>query len=309
MRPFFKKLPTFYAGATGRRIRGLKATKTAAKDAFILADYLMSCPSANQYGLYVLEPEVVPVHIPLTATEFEAALAALEDVEFAFYDAETRWVWVKEMAAYQLGAPLKPQDNLVASVKRWYASGPKNPFLGDFYDRYAHDLCLAQHTERSGPPVERRDGRGSRRGSIEPPSLSLSPSPSPVLEGGVGETEFELSPMPAARPRPVRVQSWRDAAWETFWNTYPKKSEHKRGYSMFVKLAKTPELATEIQAGLERLLPHFDYSEDMRWIPAPHKWLERERWKDEPANIPVLSQRTQTTAKAVAAAARRGAPR
>jgi hypothetical protein len=302
MRQFFKKLPTLYAGTTGRQIRQLKGTKTLAKDAFILADYLMACPAANQYGLYILEPEIVTVHLPLTVPEFETAVAALEELDFARYDEPTRWVWVKEMAAYQLGAPLKPQDNQVASVKRWYAAAPKNPFLGVFFDRYAEDLCLAMHTERGGPPVARRGEMSARRELELVPPPAPEPTPAPVVD-------FTLSAPSTTKPPRPKVQSWREVAFEQFWDRYPKKTEHKRGFQAFSKVAKTPELAAEIQAGLERLLPDFDFSEGGKWIPAPHKWLERERWRDEPSNIPIVSQRTQTTAKAVAAAARRGAPR
>src|SRR5690606_3259370 len=86
--------------------------------------------------------------------------------------------------------------------------------------------------------------------------------------------------------------------FEHFWHAYPKKTERRRAFEAFTKAVKTPEQAAEVQAGLERLLPYFDYSEGGRWIPAPYKWLERERWHDEVTAVPPRTSRTQPTMRA-----------
>lgn len=310
MRQFAKMKATFYTGGTGRALRGLKS-KAMAKDAMLLAHYLVVGPSANQFGLYQLETELATVHLPLTAAEVLAAMAELERQDFCRYDAATRWVWVIEMAGHQLDAPLKTQDNVVRSIKRWYETSPKNPWLGPFFDRYEFDLCLSVENERSGSAVPRRDDKPLRRGSegaSEPPVSVQSLSHSGEVVGGAGGEgeEFSLS---GELPRPALPKPWRQEFFDRFMALYPKQVERRRTAEVFAKVAKSPEVAAEILEGLERLRPHFDYRESGRFIMAPFRWLENERWKDEPPAMPHMSTRTETTARAVARAAQRGAPR
>ena len=88
--------PAIWNGKTGRAItrRG--------KDARIVADYLVTCPHANLIGLFYCAIPTIAYETGLTVDEVSLALAALEELNFAFYDAEAEVVWVLTMARYQL---------------------------------------------------------------------------------------------------------------------------------------------------------------------------------------------------------------
>jgi hypothetical protein len=315
-RAFAKLKSTLYTGGTGRAMRLLP--KGAAKDVMILAPYLIVGPTANQYGLYQVDVETVALHLPMTLAEAKAAFSHLEALEFSFYDFDSRWIWVKEMAAQQLDAPLKAVDNLVKPIKRWYQTCPKNPWLGPFYDRYVSDLCLDTDNDRTGGPVQRRDEmvslgttsaflvnqvqpKGLYEGALGAPiSSPLLSTPDLLGEGVQGENP----------PRRVngKPMTWQQSTFKRFWLLYPKQVDQKNAFAMWAKRVKTQDQAEHVLARLALLAPHFNYERGMRFVPKPENWIDRERWTDEVPTLPDMNDRTTSTAKAVASAAQRGAP-
>jgi hypothetical protein len=105
----------FWTGSTAREMRSLPNHK----DVRILASYLITGPGANAYGLYPLSREMARIETGLDDNELYAAFVALAELDFAHYDGATGWLWVVEMAAQQLGAPLKPTDFNITKANRW----------------------------------------------------------------------------------------------------------------------------------------------------------------------------------------------
>jgi hypothetical protein len=149
--------PGFWGGETGRRIAELGGAS-----AQLVALYLTANPAATMLGLYPLEPIVMRAQIgTLTPGAIVTAIEALEQAQFATFDAGTNHVWVHEMAKFRLGLhlkPLKADDNRVTHVRRMYAGLRPNPFLGDFFKRYRKELHLTLRRDFDGARKALRRG-------------------------------------------------------------------------------------------------------------------------------------------------------
>jgi len=138
MRNYSKVAPTFWTGATGRAIR------KKGQDATVLALYLITNPHANMYGLYYLPLSLIAHETGIPLEGASKGLRSLFEEAFCLYDEVSEWVFVVEMAKYQIldGTSLKPHDHRVKGINKDYESFPNNPFLRDFYDRYKDDFHL-----------------------------------------------------------------------------------------------------------------------------------------------------------------------
>lgn len=130
VRAYGKVTPRFWTGPTGRRIRA------AGPEAQVVALYLLTGPHANMLGLYYLPLPYVGHETGLGPDAVARALAALVAGGFCRYDPETEFVWVMEMARYQVGDALSPRDKRVAGVARALARLPQNPFKAAFLEQY-----------------------------------------------------------------------------------------------------------------------------------------------------------------------------
>src|SRR5690242_17526110 len=140
MRCFSTIRSQFWSGTTG------KAITIAGKDTRILATYLLTCEHANMLGLYRLPLLYVAEETGLKRKEVTAAFESLKAIGFAYYDEGAEFVWIVEMARFQLGLlpgePIKEGDKRRHAVAKLYKQLSTNPFLGAFYDRYADILSL-----------------------------------------------------------------------------------------------------------------------------------------------------------------------
>jgi hypothetical protein len=130
MRDYAKISPQFWIGNTGREIKKLGL------EAQLIALYLLTCPHSTMIGVYYL-PITFIVHetgIPLQGAS--KTLQSLCEVGFCTYDAEVEYVWVHEMAFYQVGGQLKPGDNRVKGINDDYQSLPELSFLVAFFNKY-----------------------------------------------------------------------------------------------------------------------------------------------------------------------------
>ena len=149
MREYGVVSPKFWIGSTGRALRGDQAAQ-------LIAAYLITSPHANMLGLYYL-PLTVIAHE--TGSPFKGASKALRrvcEVGFASYDWSSEYVWVPEMARFQIGESLKAGDKRISGVIRELKSLANVPYSQDFWDKY--------HERFSLPLID-----GLRRG-IEAPS-------------------------------------------------------------------------------------------------------------------------------------------
>jgi hypothetical protein len=157
--------PLFWTGNTGKLLR-------TDRDAQVVAIYLMTSPHSHQTGLYYL-PKMYLAHE--TGIPLEGACKALERLaedSFCVYDDASEWIWVREMAAWQIGTGLKPLDKRCEGVHKYLESVPKLPFLGEFVERYEDDFHLATTpTPSKGPPEGHsliRTGQEQDKGALPP---------------------------------------------------------------------------------------------------------------------------------------------
>ena len=84
------------------------------------------------------------------------ALEALKELDFCFYDFESEFVFVKEMARYQIAEKLKPSDNQVKGIRKLVENMPK-PMRARFIERYNKDFSLGfdeEIEEKPASPLE-----------------------------------------------------------------------------------------------------------------------------------------------------------
>lgn len=135
MRPYATVSPLFWTGATGKRLR-----KNA--DAQRVALYLMTSPHAHQSGLYYLPLMYLCHEVGIDEEGAKKALEWLSSESFCEYDQESEWIWVCEMAAWQIGTELTAQDKRCKGVQQFLQTVPSLPFVQRFIERYAEDYHL-----------------------------------------------------------------------------------------------------------------------------------------------------------------------
>lgn len=183
MRSFGIISPQFWTGRTGREIQA------AGADAVIVAAYLMTSPHSHMCGLYFLPKQYAVFDTGRTLKQVEKALlqlALLPSGAFSQYDEASQHVWLPEMMHWQVG-PLKPKDNRISSIIRWYSMLPASPFLISFYERYKEELPGLEKREAPSKPLQ--------RGTEPLNPLCVCPDPdldSISSEGGAGETKIRL---------------------------------------------------------------------------------------------------------------------
>ncbi len=146
MRSFAKISPQFWMSPIGKRLRKL------GPEAQVAALYLLSSPHSNMLGLYYLP---MPMLAHETGIPFEGAsktLQSLIEADFCAYDEESEFVWVYNMALWQIGEALKPKDNQVKGINTLYSSLPDNPYLADFYYKYGESYHLKSPRGIALPP-------------------------------------------------------------------------------------------------------------------------------------------------------------
>jgi len=155
MRDYAKVSPSFWTGETGKKIRALDSCECQ-----LIALYLMTSPHSNMLGLYYIPLPLIAHETGRPIEGVSKALRSLNQVGFSTYDQESEWVWVPEMAKYQIGESLKAGDKKVKGIAKKYHALPKNPFLYEFYQRYKDAYHLTeprgkpQNPKKSTSPIE-----------------------------------------------------------------------------------------------------------------------------------------------------------
>lgn len=147
MRDYAKVLPQFWIGFTGRQIKAL------GKEVRLLALYLLTSPHASMIGIYYLPISLITHE---TDIPFEAAskgLRSLSEIGFCSYDEAMEYVWIHEMANYQIGGQLKQTDNRIKSINDIYQKLPNLSFLPKFFEKYKDQYGL-ENAHEKGTPFE-----------------------------------------------------------------------------------------------------------------------------------------------------------
>ena len=175
-----------------------------------MATYLLTCEHANMLGLYRLPLLYATEETGLKRREVAAALEQLKAVEFAHYDEATEFVWVLEMARFQLGLlpsdTLKEGDKRAKGAARLYKQISSNPFLGPFHDRYSEVLGLPIRRDFL---AETKPYVSPFRGASEPLARGYGPGLGLDLDrkGDTGETKTMSLPSAELTSETVR-EGW-----------------------------------------------------------------------------------------------------
>ena len=179
MRDYGMVSPRFWIGETGRKLRKLP-------DAQRVAMYLLTAPMADMTGVFYCpvatilndvgapcEPPAYPSKGLSTPSEgaltpldrgFEGvkkALFTLQELGFCVYDFESEYVFVKEMARWQIAPKLKPSDNRSKGLRKTVENMP-NPMRARFIARYNEDFALGFDEQEVEKMISECEGLTSR---------------------------------------------------------------------------------------------------------------------------------------------------
>lgn len=183
MREYAKAEPKMWHGQTMKALR-------KHPEAVIVSLYLMTSPSSNMLGLFA-QPVLYMAHE--TGLGPEGAMKGLKvccEAGFCSYDEESEFVFVHEMARYQVAPELKATDLRCKGIQKDYDGLPDNPFLGAFFDRYQDAFHLTRRRGIKGAsqapmkPLRSQEQEQEQEQEKEPSSLrseggaAKSPPPS-----------------------------------------------------------------------------------------------------------------------------------
>lgn len=259
MRDYAKVSPLFWTGNTGREI------KARGQTAQLAALYLMSSPGATMLGIYHL-PAVLLAHAIGSPSEGALqALRSLSEAGFCVYDETSEWVWVKEMAAWQIDDDLAPADNRVKGIAKDWLALPNLPMLEEFFARYGAAFHLPKRQKPQAPAK-----------ALASPSQD-PPKPGAGAGTPTGEKKTDLSGV--AGPVPRNLDDF--AVW---YEAYPRKEAKDDALKAWIKVRKNLDpledllktLAWQKQSGC--LQDRF--ADGRSLIPLPATYLNKGRWKD-----------------------------
>lgn len=141
MRDYSKVLARIWIGKTGKEIKSFGPETT------VLAHYLISSPHAHMSGAYYLPLSYMVHESGLSSKAAPKALQNLISIDFCTYDKNTEYVWVHNMARYQVGEELHPKDNMVKHMNKHFKNLPQVSFLTRFYEKYRVPFYLKERKD------------------------------------------------------------------------------------------------------------------------------------------------------------------
>lgn len=171
MRDYSKVEPKMWHGKTMKALR-------KSPEGLVVALYLMTSPSSNMLGLYAQPILYMAYETGLGEEGARKGLQSCIDAGFCSYDEESEFVFVHEMACYQIAPELKAADLRCKGIQKDYEALPDNPFLGAFYERYADvfHLTKARGIEAPSKPLRSQEQEQEQEQDREKREVSRSPS-------------------------------------------------------------------------------------------------------------------------------------
>ncbi|WP_370855026.1 hypothetical protein [Parasutterella sp.] len=184
MRKYSSITPKFWIGKTGRKLRGDISAK-------LVAAYLLSCPNNDMTGVFYcplcqisaetglpLEAPSVPLPSPFQGPlkGIREALETLQREDFAIYDYESEYVFVKKMALFQIAPELKPTDKRVTGIRTAIESMPdnfKHLFIKEYNECFNLGFKNIPSPEIQEFGVQTQEGDELPSSPIEAPSKAL----------------------------------------------------------------------------------------------------------------------------------------
>jgi len=166
MRKFTQLRSSFWTGVTGRELRRLGSEFQLA------ALYLISAPGSNALGMYYLPLPAAAHEIGLPIEKVRQILQKLCEMGFCQYDEESEMVFVINMARFQIGDSLKPNDKQVPWIWHELQKMSDCVFFRRFLNRYGEAYQVAQcfRDEDSSKPlrsIETETGNSEREQETE----------------------------------------------------------------------------------------------------------------------------------------------
>ena len=143
MRKYSKICPSLWTGKTGRALRGNP-------DAMLVRDYLLTGPMTSMTGVYYCSVYYICADVGLTPEAVNQALQTLVSVGFCLYDWNSEWVFVKNMARFQVAQELKASDKRVIQLRKDVEQMPE-PFKSMFIEEYNDLFCLECQDSKESP--------------------------------------------------------------------------------------------------------------------------------------------------------------
>lgn len=171
MRDYSKVVPKMWHGKTMKALR-------KSPEGLVVALYLMTSPSSNMLGLYAQPILYMAYETGLGEEGAKKGLASCIEAGFCSYDEESEFVWVHEMASYQIASELKASDLRCKGVQKEYDALADNPFLFAFYERYvnAFHLNSARGGEAPSKPLRSQEQEQEQEQEKETRDKPRSPS-------------------------------------------------------------------------------------------------------------------------------------
>ena len=184
MRKYSSITPKFWIGKTGRKLRCDISAK-------LVAAYLLSCPNNDLTGVFYcplcqisaetglpLEAPSVPLPSPFQGPlkGIREALETLQREDFAIYDYESEYVFVKKMALFQIAPELKPTDKRVTGIRTAIESMPDNfkyLFIKEYNECFNLGFKNIPSPEIQEFGVQTQEGDDLPSSPIEAPSKAL----------------------------------------------------------------------------------------------------------------------------------------
>ena len=126
--------PDKWKSRTGRSLRGNPW-------AMVIQDYLITCPLSEMTGAYYLPQCMIRSETGIPEEELTRVMQELEDLDFCKYYPEEEYVFVKNMARFQIAATLHERDNRRAKVRKDVEKLP-DEVREDFIREYNADFNL-----------------------------------------------------------------------------------------------------------------------------------------------------------------------
>lgn len=172
--------------------------------AIVLQDYLMSCPASEMSGVFYMPKYLIEGELGIPPDELENAIKILEEADFCrFYDDE--YVFVFNMARYQIADALSPDDNRWKSLMRDIEEMPDN-IRREFIIRYNDDFNLGYQIIRKASeptaPVQTAPQAENKQGEDKPLATCQGAETKPLEVTSESEnkplnsqTQLEIEPL------------------------------------------------------------------------------------------------------------------
>jgi len=251
---------TFFTGTTGREWRAW------GRECQVLALYLIVAPAASPYGLYRLPIVTIMEDTGLANRPLlQRMLARFSGQRYALYDPDSAWVWVREMARWQIAphGPLSRRDHRARGAQRWYARCPSNPFLGAYWDHYHRRLHLPTRRE------------GERPWAAPSPADAADLTAPDVMTHLAVIEEFEVVPSTSEVASRLLCDRWL-ARYPPHARGAWRQVERDRAYEAWrrIRPPANEQFLSYVMAAVERQIRGNGPCTRM----TPARWLDERRW-------------------------------